>query len=206
MDKKIKIYNNRYYLGAKKVAHIVWNFNNPDNQWQKGYVIHHKDGNSFNDCIYNLELMTISEHRKLHTKGDKNPNYGLSMSKEQKQVISRANKGKKRTIELKEWFSKTRKGHFVSGETKKKIGLAHKGKIVSDETKHKISEKAKTRLSDKTKHPNYGKPHSEETKKKMSESQKGNKSYWYGRKHSIESIQKMSLAKSGKIMNKIQGG
>ena len=32
----------------------------------KGYVIHHKDNNPFNDELDNIELITISEHRKIH--------------------------------------------------------------------------------------------------------------------------------------------
>lgn len=32
----------------------------------KGYVIHHKDGNHHNNCLYNLELLTRAEHIRKH--------------------------------------------------------------------------------------------------------------------------------------------
>lgn len=54
--------------------------------------IHHKDGNSLNNCILNLEAMTISEHQKLH-KFENNPFKGKSLSKEHKQKISNSMKG-----------------------------------------------------------------------------------------------------------------
>lgn len=68
---------------------------------------------------------------------------------------------------------------LVSDETKLKISKANKGnkycvgRIMSDETKRKISEKARLRLSDKTKHPRYGVKISEETRLKQQLSHSG---------------------------------
>lgn len=62
---------------------------------------------------------------------------------------------------------------LVSEETKLKISLANKGnkycvgRVMSDETKQKIGEKARLRLSDKTKHPRYGIKVSDEYKFKQ---------------------------------------
>ena len=47
------------------------------------------------------------------------------------------------------------------------------GRKWSQETKDILSERAKERFEDKTKHPMYGKHHTEESKKKNSESRKG---------------------------------
>lgn len=40
---------------------------------EKGYEVHHKDGNHFNNNYENLECLTISEHRKIHAKDRKPP-------------------------------------------------------------------------------------------------------------------------------------
>lgn len=37
----------------------------------KGYHIHHKDGNKLNNDLSNLEILTASEHIRLHKKGVK---------------------------------------------------------------------------------------------------------------------------------------
>jgi len=45
------------------------------------YAIHHKDFNSYNDCIDNLQIMTHNEHQKLHSEkmiGDNNPYHRMS--------------------------------------------------------------------------------------------------------------------------------
>lgn len=58
---KGKRYRKRYCFEH----HLVWEQYNkrpvPD-----GYIVHHKDGNKFNNNIENLELMTRAEHTKLH--------------------------------------------------------------------------------------------------------------------------------------------
>ena len=65
----------RYYIkktsknsdrrSAKSLHVDVWEYHNKK-QVPKGFVIHHKDFNPFNNDISNLELMENSEHRKLH--------------------------------------------------------------------------------------------------------------------------------------------
>lgn len=78
------------------------------------------------------------------------------------------------------------KGNTFAGKTeeemeviRRKIGEYSKhrkpnlGRKWSQETKDILSERAKERFEDKTKHPMYGKHHTEESKKKNSESRKG---------------------------------
>ena len=43
----------------------IWVFHN--GEILKGYVIHHKDGNPFNNDITNLELMLAGKHNSKHT-------------------------------------------------------------------------------------------------------------------------------------------
>jgi len=56
--------------------------------------IHHKDFNKLNNCILNLEAMTISDHQKLHHEGENNIFKGITLTKEHKQKISNSMKGK----------------------------------------------------------------------------------------------------------------
>lgn len=98
---------------------------------------------------------------------------GRSQSKDHKQKISEANKGKIFSEDHKRKISEANRGQ-------EKPWL--KGRILSEEHKKKIRESK------------IGKIHSEETKKKMSELKKGEKHPFYGRKHSKESKRKMREA------------
>lgn len=144
--------NKRNWKNNRRLYHIVWDEHNPDNPWKPGYVIHHKNGKTWDDEISNLQLMTTKEHGMLH-------NSGKSLSEIHKKKISEANKG-----------------HFVSEETKIKIGLKslgnkyHLDKHHTEETKHKLAEANKGRSV-----WNKGKQFSEESRKKMSISQTGKK-------------------------------
>ena len=112
-------------------------------------------------CKYSCPDFCISCAQK----GERNHAYGKHLSKETREKISKANKGRKHN-EL----------------TKQKIGKAHKGKYVSEETKRKMSEATK------------GMHHSRETKKKISETQIGEKSHNFGKTFTKEHIQKLSEA------------
>lgn len=59
------------------------------------YAIHHKDFDKTNNNINNLQMLTKSEHNKLHTQGKSNPMYGKKLSDKTKQKISKAKKGNK---------------------------------------------------------------------------------------------------------------
>lgn len=73
--------------------------------------------------------------------------------------------------ETKQKISESLKGRPMSELTKEK--LSFKGHLHTEETKEILSKKAKDRYKDPTKHPMYGKHHSEESKRKNSESRKG---------------------------------
>ena len=67
------------------------------------------------------------------------------------------------------------------------------------EYRKKISKTLKEYFKDKTKHPMYGKKHSEESKRKMSESHKGMISSFKGKHHTKESKQKSRLSHLGQV-------
>lgn len=168
----LEIKQNRNYLFGVQLSHIIWNFYNPDNPWRPGYVVHHKDENTLNDHISNLQLLTIKEHTSIHHKDKITTEetklkisltkYGIKrkpFSEETKLKMSLAKLGKKATAEAKLNMSKAQKGikkppkketdrrlligKRHSKETKIKIGLGNKGKIISGETRKKLSESAK---------------------------------------------------------------
>ena len=59
----------------KKVSHIVWHAATGD--WiELPEVLHHIDGNSFNNELSNLQLMSRSEHNAFHMRGKKHHQYG----------------------------------------------------------------------------------------------------------------------------------
>lgn len=92
-------------------------------------VVHHIDEDIHNNDINNLQVMTVSEHRKYHMKGSKNPMYGRKHSDETRKKLSEAAKNRAPMAE----------------ETKKKISKANTGKKHTDEAKRKISESQKAR-------------------------------------------------------------
>jgi len=68
------------------------------------------------------------------------------------------------------------------------------GKHLSEFAKKRISAANKARYADKTKHPMYGKPRSEETRIKLSVDRRGELSPWFGKKHSEETKHKQRLS------------
>ena len=178
----------------------------------KGYVLHHIDPSwRKNDPeryiqwnLEDLELMTKSEHSRLHGTGENNPMYGkhhteeskdkmrLPFSEEHKQKLKEAWVERRKRPISEETRAKMREastGRKHTEETKKKISLSKIGHEVSEETRKKLSEDHKLKAAamteeerkakfgyNKGKTPaNKGIPHTEETKRKMSEAQKGKK-------------------------------
>lgn len=101
--------------------------------------------------------------------------------------------GHKHTKDTKQKISEANKGKTRSKETIKKMSEAQKGKVVSEETKNKISENMKGKNN-----PNYGREFSEEHKRKISESRKGKfegeNNPMYGKHLSQEAKDKLSEA------------
>lgn len=128
---KITIIDERRAVSKKwKIFKLVWiAFNGPI---PAGHCIHHIDFNKLNDCLDNLQLMTISEHTILHNKFRHNTlNYTWYNNKEN-------NRRFKTDIEAFVY------GYFFKG----RIGLKKREKYekLSDETKTKISRKLKGRI------------------------------------------------------------
>ena len=171
-----------------------------------GYVLHHRDpawkredpARYVKWNLEDLELMTKSEHTKLHNTGIKNPMYGRKHSEESKNkmrgTFSEEHKQKLRDAwmerrkkpiseETRKRMSQASKGKKHSENTKQKIRESKLGHVVSEECRNKISETKKLKAANMTeaerkekfgankgKTPaNKGKPHSEETRRKMRE-------------------------------------
>lgn len=88
---------------------------------------------------------------------------GSKLSEEHKLAISRANKGKEKSVRMRELLRQSRLGKKASEETRRRLSEAHKGQIRTPEA----IEKARLKL--------IGKKKTEETKRKISESHKGKK-------------------------------
>jgi len=52
----------------KQMVYARWVWEHYNGEIPKGYCIHHADGNSLNDNMYNLVCVTPKEHRVLHRK------------------------------------------------------------------------------------------------------------------------------------------
>jgi len=71
--------------------------------------------------------------------------YGMKLTEEHKDAISKGNTGKKLSDETKKKLSEAHTGKKLSDETKKKLSEAHKGKTLTVEHRQKISENGKGR-------------------------------------------------------------
>ena len=122
--KKLEIRGGRIWLNREQLAHFIWNHYNPDDPWRKGFVVHHKDGNSLNDYVENLEKMTLSKHSKLHNSGNKSHWFGGAPIGEKNPFY-----GKHHTEEVKNRMSLAKKGKPLSKEHCKKLSEVNKGKF-----------------------------------------------------------------------------
>ena len=152
-------------------ARFVWDCHNPSNKWKKGQVIHHKDENTLNDSIDNLDLLSISEHMRFHKTKERNPWYGKKLPKSITEKMSSSRSGEKnywynkhRSEETKIKISNKLKGIKrgpLSDSTKKKLSEVKMGHLVSKETRAKLSETLKGRGKGKPKPEGFGKKLSE---------------------------------------------
>lgn len=160
-----KIKNDRNWIGNQPFYHLIWNHFNPENIFKPGFVVHHKDGNPLNDHISNLELMTRSNHMRLHQLGK----FVSDETKSRLSIASQGNTnwlGKHHSEESKRKMSEWQKGKKLTIEHREKLSNAHKGKVISDEHRKKISNTLKGK-----KRP----PFSDEWKRNMSLAKSGNK-------------------------------
>ena len=67
-DKIYKLSEKGYYyaLGFYALHIDVWKYHHGENSIPKGYHVHHKNFNKADNNIENLQLLTHSEHSKLH--------------------------------------------------------------------------------------------------------------------------------------------
>ena len=75
--------------------------------------------------------------------GEKNHNYGKTMSDESRQKLSKSHCGKTHTEETKQMMSEAHCGKTHTEETKQKLSRSLTGRTLSDETKQKIIESKK---------------------------------------------------------------
>jgi len=63
-----RLYSKERYFsrGTKRMHRVVWSFYN--GKIPKGFHIHHKDGNTWNNSISNLGLIEAREHCSMHSK------------------------------------------------------------------------------------------------------------------------------------------
>ena len=150
--------SNRWYrttIPIKVLSHDVWNYHYPSDPILKDEVIHHKNGDSSDDRIENLQKMKQNEHSRMHNIG-KQYTLGKHWSDEHKHKISKAmigkqsHLGKHHTNEAKQKMRDAQLGHIVTDEVKQKMSDSQLGKLLSDEVKQKLR---KANLGDKN--PNW---------------------------------------------------
>jgi len=166
-------------------------------------IVHHIDGDLYNNDPENLRLFaSSSEHTKFHNKQDGGPMLGKRHTESTKEKMRKnsATKGKtgkdspvygiKRSKETRERMSRAQKGRTFSEETKKKMG------------QHRLGKKHTKESIEKMRQAKLGKTLTEEHKNKIGDAQRGTKNHMYGKvgadnpfykkKHSEESKAKIS--------------
>lgn len=84
-----------------------------------GVIVHHKDRNGLNNCLDNLEVMTNSEHLRLHNmeddhSGSNNSMYGRKHTNETKKLIGKKTAERYTSDEYKKNMSDKIRAHYVN--------------------------------------------------------------------------------------------
>ena len=89
-----------------------------------------------NDCVYSDEWLNAANWPLIDNRGEKNPNYGKTLSEETKRKISEAQKGKSHSEETKRKISETMKGKYC-GEKNHFYGKSHSAETITSMRKPK---------------------------------------------------------------------
>lgn len=163
-------------------SHKIWNSHHPDDPIKPGdgCVIHHIDGNHYNDNPSNHRKMTRGNHRSLHMTGEQHFMFGKKHTKAAKDKMSAAKTGTKHSETWKKNMSQTNKGsnnpffgHHHTDESKQRISKSHRDKPLSKEHKKNISRSIKNSTAFKTASElKRGRRLSDETRAKMRDGQR----------------------------------
>lgn len=178
---------------------------NPERRWSNGTAYRKKTHfgsaikkygfESFShDIVFEgltREAACIEERRLIKQYDTTNPNYGynsssggegisgVKLTKEVRQKIANAHRGKTLTEQHKKKISESVTGRFVSDETKQKLREANLGKKLSDEHRKKLSDAKAGKCVHTAEHYQKlseafsGVPRPEEVKRKISQSKIG---------------------------------
>jgi len=89
-------------------------------------IVHHKDGDKLNNDISNLQVMSQSEHQRIHQTGNHNKRNGRPNTKEQNEKIKQSNLGLKRSEKARANISKGKTGTKYTEEHKRNMSVAQK--------------------------------------------------------------------------------
>ncbi len=143
-----------------------------------------------NEIGYNVQI-SVQSHRGMSPSKETREKLskalkGRYFSPETRQKLSDAAKGRKKTPEQIEKQRKAVTGRKATDEERAKMSIAQSGKVLSEETKQKIG------------NSNRGKVRTEEQKEKLRTARLGKEPWNKGLKTSDEVKKKQSLAKKGK--------